>query len=346
MKRLCAALALAALVAAAAGALEVKEGRMRLVVDERTGRFAVYYLADIAKNVYVPLLYDQETRTTYPTLYLDQKTYKLGESTEFRTTVSARGASGIRVEYRSAFCVVRQDFSFIASLGSALADGLRITIEMENVSEKDLSMGLRYLLDTWLGEKSGTHFSVPGKGPVAAETSLSGGSMDASVVSPGDSGTSLQILLGGAATKPDRVLLANWKRLNDTAWSFEANASRAYTLLPYSINDSAAAIFFDPVVVRRGATLTVSIAMGKETSAGFPSTASAQTGDTRTATATALASTPTASTPLDIMTDYIAVRDLLKAINAMMAADQAPSEEELAAFESVLKRLEERKKGY
>jgi hypothetical protein len=91
-----------------------KKGVCAFVIDERNGRMAFYYLADMTRNQYAPLLYDQESRTSYPTLVLDQRTYKLGESGDFRITVS-RQTGGALIEYRSAFCVVRQHISFVSS---------------------------------------------------------------------------------------------------------------------------------------------------------------------------------------------------------------------------------------
>ena len=72
MKRLIIFVLLACSVVSMLSALEIKEGRMRIVVDERNGRMAFYYLADMTRNQYVPLLYDQESRTSYPTLVIDQ----------------------------------------------------------------------------------------------------------------------------------------------------------------------------------------------------------------------------------------------------------------------------------
>ena len=239
MKRLVIFVLLVCSVLSVLGALEIKEGRMRVVIDTRNGRMAFYYLADMTGNQYVPLLYDQESRTSYPTLVIDQRTYKLGESGDFRISVN-RQPGGALIEYRSAFCILRQRISFVSSTASSLADGVSIQFEIENVSERDYSAGLRYLLDTWLGEKSGRHFTSPATGTLQGEALLSGQFPERWMLSSGDSAT-VAVLLDKPSTRPDRVLFANWKRINDAPWIFDASATRGFTLLPYSINDSALA---------------------------------------------------------------------------------------------------------
>jgi len=337
MKRFLSFLILACALGSSAFALEVRDGRMRLVVDDRSGRFALYYLADVTKNRYVPLLYDQETRTTYPTLMVDQKAYRLGETAEFRTTVAKDGA-GVTIEYRSSFSVIRQSFSFTTSTGATLSDGVMISVTVENVSQKDSTIGFRYLFDTWLGEKAGTHFVAPSGTVLGTEALYGIDSTEPWIKSPGDAGASLQVALTGPATRPDRVIAANWKRLNDASWAIETNASRNFTLLPYSVNDSALALYYDPVVVRPGASRAIIIALGNETS-----------GPQRTAISTPVPATSVPavdSVPLDAMADLIAVRSVLDAIDAALSSGSALAPEEQASLEATLKRLEARKVEY
>jgi hypothetical protein len=333
---------LGALIVSSLAALDIREGRVRVVIDDRSGRMALYYLDDPARSRYTALLYDQESSTTYPTLMIDQRTYKLGESPEFRTNVS-RQPTGALVEYRSSFCVVKFTLKPIAASGSGAADSLAITVQIENISERDYSTGLRYLFDTWLGERSSKHLSIPTLGSVSGEMALSGVYADDWLESPGDA-VSLVVLLDRPATKPDKILFGNWKRINDTPWSFDVNPSRAFTLLPYSINDSAIALFYEPQPLRRGATRKIDLFLGtntvksmlpaKSTDAGWFSIDSS----TRPGESTAI--------PLAVMTDLILARKLLKDLNDLLAAGLDPSPADLAAFEETLRRLEDRKSNY
>ncbi len=339
MKRVIIFILLICIAFSALSALEIKEGRMRVVIDDRSGRMAFYYLSDMTRNQYVPLLYDQESRTSYPTLVLDQRTYKLGESGDFRIAVS-RQAGGALIEYRSAFCVVRQHISFVSSTTSSLADGVSMRFDIENVSEKDYSAGLRYLLDTWLGEKSGRHFTSPASGAMQGESLFSGEFPERWALSVGDNATA-SILLDSPSTRPDRVLFANWKRINDAPWFFDVNTTRGFTLLPYSINDSALALYYDPAPLRRGATRSITIVFGNESISSLAS----RVVDAVSPVATAFANLSD-SAPLDLRADLITVRDFITAINGVLESGKDPTQEELESLKAILQRLETRKSSY
>jgi len=349
MKKLSILLVLMTALASSLFGLEVKEGRLKLVIDERSGRFALHYLVDVAKNTYVPLLYAQETRTTFTTLLVDQKAYKLGDASEFRVSVSREAASTIRVEYRSSFCVVTQTLEFVKSPGASMSDGMVMTYAIENVSQKDASFGLRILLDSWLGEKAQAHFSSEILGEMSVETALTGDYTDIWVRSPAMtvSGAStdvsgLQVLLSSPATRPDKVVAANWKRLNDAQWSFDVSPARNFTLLPYSINDSALALYYEPIAVRPGSSRSV-VALIGQANEGYKRNiiTGAPTGED-----IGNVTIPSETDPLDEMTDLVAVRSVLEALNAAMEAGTVLSQEQLLQFESTLLRLESRKGKY
>jgi len=341
--RFAAIISLLALSAAAAAALEVKEGLVKLVASESTGRVSVYKLIDVAKGKYEPLVFEQDPRTSLVTLSADGRHVKLGDSSEYRFQIT-RTDGGLRIEYRSASCVVRQSYDFVKSAGQALADGVRIGFELENVSERESMLGLRVLIDTWLGEKSGAHFRTELTQRIAVETALRPGSDERWVASIGDRAGFMAQFAGAGVDGPDSVLLSNWKRLSDATWGYDANPQRNFTLVPYSINDSAIALFWEPVLVSRGATRKVSFVMGSFNESGY----SAPDGRTKTEeifAATVLSSgTPGAATSL--AADLVAVRDLVSRIDRAMAAGGSIPDSELEAWQKILDRLEERKKGY
>jgi hypothetical protein len=65
------------------------------------------------------------------------------------------------------------------------------------------------------------------------------------------------------------VVFANWKRLNDASWSYTTSSARNFNLLPYSVNDSAVAQYYEPRKVAKGTGFTVTMCMGKYSPAGF-----------------------------------------------------------------------------
>jgi hypothetical protein len=93
MMRKAIALTMALVVTGAAGALEVKDGLIKIVLHEDSGRFSAYYLADVAKGRYEALVFDRDPRTSSTNVYIDGILYRMGESTEFRIG-SRRNGSG------------------------------------------------------------------------------------------------------------------------------------------------------------------------------------------------------------------------------------------------------------
>ena len=213
-----------------------------------------------------------------------------------------------------------------------------------SISEREASIGLRYLVDTWLGEKSGFHFISAGRPRITEETAILTASDDKWVGSPGDKASFMVQFAGPGIDRPDKVVLSNWKRLSDSPWAFDVNPQRNFTLIPYSINDSAIALFWEPAPVGRGASRRLSFAMGSLNEKGYP-VASGKTSTEEIFASTVLTTgTPDAATSM--AGDLIAVRDLISRIDRAISAGGTISTDELSAWGKILDRLEERKKRY
>lgn len=326
--------------AGAASGLEVKEGRMKLVVNESSFRFSLYYLSDLGKGSYVPLFVDQDPRTSFLAVLLDDRAARLGEAASFRARAE-KTASGARVSFESSAVAVLQDFVFVKTPGSTLADGVRMDVTATNKSDRELSIGLRFLLDTNLGEKSAAHIATDRRSLDAETLIQPSKDADSYWVSRGDAVALMGSIAAGGATVPSSVHVANWKRLNDVPWKAEAGAGRNFNLLPYSIGDSAVSYYFDAEKVARGAERKVSVLLAVENPAGFGQEAvpgeSAELGRLLSA-GTAAAESP----EIALLTDLITVRDLVARIDAAIASGAEVSADELQALEVVVSRLEER----
>lgn len=237
--------------------MELNSGLVKLVVNDITGRVAFYRMAEVGRNRYEPLLFDQDSRTTFPTLSLDSRYYRLGESTEFRFSLS-RITDGVIIYFKSASCVVRQRIELVKSAGAASADTFRMSFDIENHGSQDIRVGFRMLLDTWLGEESGQHFSTGTQSKVTEETRILKENAEQAITSPGEYATLRIDLAGEGVTPPDEIVLANWKRLSDSDWSFEASGLRGFSFAPFSINDSAVALYWFPENLAKGAVRKIS----------------------------------------------------------------------------------------
>jgi hypothetical protein len=60
---------------------------MKLIIHENTGRFSLYYLEDVRKNLYTPLFLVQDPRTSVLSILVNNKVYRMGEAAEFVQTV-------------------------------------------------------------------------------------------------------------------------------------------------------------------------------------------------------------------------------------------------------------------
>jgi hypothetical protein len=334
------------LIVSAAGALDLRDGRILVSLDERTARLSVHYLADAARNRYVSLLSEQDARTSYPTLAWNGKYYRLGESADFRIFVRREGAGAV-VEYRSSFAVVRQTVLFLRSRGAPDADGVSMEFTIENLSGSPASAGLRILLDTHQGERGKRHFEIDGTGVVGAELSLAGASVPARLLTPGDSGASLQIQLSGEGlTRPDRLVLSNWKRINDSEWGFEASPGRSFTLLPFSIEDSAAALYFEPSELRSGGSRIVRIALGNRTESGYATSPLPGAPPPDAAANPQPAMTMTPDPFVGARTDIAALKEILSRIDGLLAGGGNPDPAQVEEIRRLLANIRSRSLEY
>lgn len=346
-KRIIACLAFC-LIAMSGFALEAKDGLMKIVLTEGSGRFNLYYLQDVSKSAYVPLLFERDPRTSSLNLLVDNKMYRLGESPEFRISAQ-KTENGAEYTFKSSFLSVKQSFTFVKSQEAGLVDGVRMTIKAENLTDRDMSIGIRLILDSYLGEKGGTHFLTDLRQRIASETILTDSAKDSWIVSPSsDNGkTGLKVALK-TGTPPDSVILANWSRINSSPWVYDFNQTRNFTLQPYSINDSALAMDYDPKVTPRSKSRDVTVYLSsRDSTLGDDSGTAAAAVQPKADFGSTLA--PTANGEgknASIQADLLAVRDLLDKIDQKLSAGQPLSAEEQKAYADIVQRLKSRQAAY
>ena len=307
-------------------ALSITNNQLELTLHESSGRFTLYaILKDGSKQ---PLIVEEDPRTTILTILSGSKIYRMGDSFEFRQAVLGEGNSA-SITWSSASLNISERF---ALQGATLA----ITIEIENVSEQDLKIGIRYLLDTYLGEK-GTHFTADGL-PVKVETDYVWATPYEIISSDAKSSQLLISTTGAGVTEPDRIVLANWKRLNDATWNFEANQTRDFSLLPYSINDSAVALYYEaqavPSKTKRAVTLSMkwedpnAVVPSSRSTAGGSASGSSAEGD---------------KTSEEIKSEIIKIDFLIIRIDSLLSSDTPPSDADVGDITTSLDELEKRK---
>jgi hypothetical protein len=326
---------------AQAAALDLADGRLKLTLHEEGG-ISLSCRTGGQDGLYVPLIASQDPRTTFLSVVVGNKVYRMGASPEFSQAIEKTSTGG-RFLWRSQFLQVTETFTFIAMGDSTESNGVRVDIGLKNISQQDMKAGVRYLFDTYLGEASFVHFRTDSLTQITNELALSGSSRPAFWVSPlvGDPQEFGFIVMcsGPGITAPDKIVFANWKRLSDSSWIYDTSASRNFSMLPFSVNDSAASEYFDPRPLPRGAERTVTMAFGQYSKSG--STVTTQS------VAQALTTVETAvSREQGVRADLATVDNILSLINAGLQQGAAVSDEDLLKVESALKELEGRAGRY
>jgi hypothetical protein len=331
-------------------ALEIKEGRIKLVLHENLGKVTAYYLTDIGKNTFTPLFFSQDPSTTSLSILLDNKVYRMGESSAFRQTIE-RTDRGAKFVWKSSSFVVTEEFSFINSSNSPITNGFVIKVTAENISESAISAEVRYIIDTYLGEDSGVHFRTDSIDRVSGETSFTKYTLPAYILSPAasDRFNGLQIMTDTSGiTLPDKLVLANWKRLNDSTWGYNTRSTRNFNYSPYSFNDSGVAMYYNLGSIRKSGKKEIVIAMGGYTETGF----SVKDFETKSEIADVYdksldsVSSQTDDVDLSVQTDLLTINELLARINKQLKSEIETSQDELEIMSKVIEELEKRKARY
>jgi hypothetical protein len=173
---------------------------------------------------------------------------------------------------------------------------------------------------------------------VTTETRLNASTKDLWLVSPqGDStDTGLMVMtLQEEPLSPDSFVMANWSRLDSSPWMYDHNPSRSFTLQPYSINDSAIGITWDPRPIPRAGKREAVLLLGNRNQGGFAMESNASS-FADLFDAAVLTGADKASLETAIQLDLLTVRDLIDKINKRIESGVEVSEEELTVMGQIL----------
>ncbi|MCL2832982.1 MAG: hypothetical protein FWD78_07425 [Treponema sp.] len=329
-------------------AAEYSEGNIRLVLWEKTGRFSLYYIDENNENSgFQTLLYDKDPKTSFLSVLINNRAFKLGDSLAFKIKTDANPDRPAFI-FESSQLIVTQEFSFIKTPEADSVNGVKINITVFNKSANELNTGLRYVLDTILGEKgSSAHFFIDGRS-VNTET-LSGRPENASLwISKNKSLSLMGSITVPGNSGPDSVQFANWQRLNNASWKLENINDRNFSVLPYSINDSAVCYYFEPRLLPADQSFSASVYLALEDSKGFgiqstpaaaiaaPATSSPAAAAPIIPPAAAIPAEPAAAAQQE--KDISMIGDMIGRIDNYIDSGNI-TEEELAAMEQTLERL-------
>jgi hypothetical protein len=309
-------------------AAEYRDGKIRLVIDENTGRFSLYP-ADGGKNI--PALFsDEDSRASFLSVMVNDRSYKMGDSSVFKIRVDENDRNPSLV-FESSFLRVVEEFSFIKNSGGGEVNGVAVTITVENLGNLRIDSGARFLIDTNLGEgRSGPVFST-NSGTFNTETLVTASDGQNFWIDKNDTFSLAGSLYTGAPGDPDSVHFANWQKLSGASWKAKVSRGGKFDLLPYSVGDAAVCYYYEPRPLSPGEkrSFGFSLALNNEDGFVYPSPAAEQTLEL-----------PEKITPDPAIAslrekDLAAIKELMTRIDANIAAGTV-TDEELAAIESAL----------
>ncbi len=214
--------------------------------------------------------------TSFTTIRIDGKNYVFGGSTHRRAGRDAlygqpvdlprtSGANAIVSRYRMEDVEVTQTLSIVSGPVSKLNDTIKISYDIRNLGASPRKVGVRAVIDTFLGSNDGSPFKV-GESSVTSETELTGADVpeywiafdsleDPGVVARGT-------LRGPGLTTPDRVLFANWGKVADNLWTVHHTPGGSFQRENEDDMDSATALYWEETVVPAQGELQVATLFG------------------------------------------------------------------------------------
>ena len=210
------------------------------------------YKRELGKNRLMPLLNDREPRSTYIAIALNGRVYTLGRNTRYLASKAERLTlltdGGFFVWKLPQRVSVKYYVRILSE--SNLTSYIRLNIIVENASAATQSVGLFHMFDIANNNLGLPAFSLP-DGDVFRETILEGSQVPYFVQTSYNAYFYFDV---GSATRPDRVILANWTKLHEAGWNygFQLNGQGfGYNL--YDSNNPSMGLYYDarPLAARQ-----------------------------------------------------------------------------------------------
>ena len=221
------------------------------------------------------LLSTQNDQALQTTVNLDGEIHILNDSNKFEYKIDTSGNTPV-FTWESRELLVQLIFLYPDSLQ------VQISVVLSNLTNKPHMAGVRLLFDTGLiddalteGEQNGYYTAtnvyqsevefIPDKNTKF----LAVRKIDNDFTNQSQLIELVFAMHGENITTPSRVIIANWRRLHQTAWHFRAVKNRRLNLPPYTEIDGAVALYFDPVNIAPKSNYFHQIVLGIDSAAPF-----------------------------------------------------------------------------
>ncbi len=238
---------------------ELAADKFKVSLDGKTGCFNIFAVNESKKAVPVLSSVDGSASSFIAVL--------AGDS-EYRLNREAGVAAEAREVYETrhvqlAYSIEKQvqvtvDFVPAATVKNGKEDAVRVTVFTTNISDKPMTVGIRGMFDTILGENSDVHFKTSSGNRIKKEKLFESVKDDRWILSSNSRESVQFVLFGKDVSTPVQVAIANIDTLSSsTNWKPRVTSDRSLTSAN-AYNNSAVAVNWMPVKLDAGKTDAIS----------------------------------------------------------------------------------------
>jgi len=234
--------------------VEMENQYIKIIGDPETGRFIVKTTGGDPKldtDDDSLLLYEDYPPTSFTTIRIDERDYKFGDTElgYFVTRIMKRGDRMVTV-WAVRNIEVTQTLKVVKGPSTGNPDTVDISYTIWNKDNRDHNIGIRILLDTYLGKSDGSPFRIPGVGTITSEKEFVGNQVPGYWYSYDDLGEPTvraqgTVIIEGSPT-PNRIVYASWERFNKYLWDFKIKPGRSFRRAIIGPPDSSVAVYWNP----------------------------------------------------------------------------------------------------
>lgn len=229
-----------------AATIDKRLGDFVLQVSDDVGAFNLCYAPETSSSSTNFFVSHNDFATTYFSVLVNDSVYQLrrGSISSIRLVEQNQGASLV-YKVRDKLNV-GVNFTAISDFSETGVGAVKVEVELENISSTTLSVALKGIFDTVLGENSGVHFVTARYPYVSAEESF----LDMEQlqwVRSSNGNESIQFLFdGNGISSPKMVVLANKDVVTSDSWMPIVKSGRTFNSV-FSYNNSAICALWETI---------------------------------------------------------------------------------------------------
>ncbi|MDR0472799.1 MAG: hypothetical protein LBH43_03885 [Treponema sp.] len=294
-----------------------------MFLHEDTGCFSFYGL-NAEQNRYEPFLSGKDPRTSFIELNVNGRINRLGESSAFRLRTESSGISPAFV-FESKTLLVRQEFTFIQTVGSPEINGIRMTIRLTNLQSRQAKISARIVLNTIQGPEPGEIPFFINNQRLGAETIIAG-TIDRCWVFRGESLSFLGNIGAVSGENPVYLCIGSWNQLSKAVKTSAGRKDKNTNTRINSIENPAVCYYYDLKQIPPKEEITYSVLLAVEDSGGINSV-------------NLIPVVPPPSTGSSVQTDSILLDYIISRLDQYSNGEIEISDEELAVMEQTINRI-------